>query len=284
MSSIFDRKDAKLIKQENGIFNLIYFLKPKRAYSEVYINQKFDVTNLVKYLKNLKKEDNDYTYFHLFLTSIAKLVYQRPYLNRFIMKGKLYQRQNVTISFVAKTSFDDKSEELMTVIPILEDDTLETIKQKTLNKVKKMRSSTKNDTDNFISKIGKLPRIFRIIIMSIIKFLDNHDWLPQNLTKDVIYYSSVLVSNLGSINGGAIYHNLTDFGTNSIVITIGSIHKEYIINEKGKPEIRDICEFGITIDERIADGFYLTKSATILQDYFNNPEVLKEKLYEKHSR
>ena len=52
-----NRKDAKLIKQDNGIFNLIYYLKPKRAYAEVYINKKFDVTNLVKYMEKLKKED-----------------------------------------------------------------------------------------------------------------------------------------------------------------------------------------------------------------------------------
>ena len=51
-----NRKDAKLIKQDNGIFNLIYYLKPKRAYAEVYINKKFDVTNLVKYMEKLKKK------------------------------------------------------------------------------------------------------------------------------------------------------------------------------------------------------------------------------------
>jgi pyruvate formate-lyase activating enzyme-like uncharacterized protein len=64
-----NRRDAKLIKQDNGIFNLIYYLKPKRAYAEVYINKKFDVTNLVKYMEKLKEEDSSYTYFHLFTTT-----------------------------------------------------------------------------------------------------------------------------------------------------------------------------------------------------------------------
>ena len=35
----------------------------------------------------------------------------------------------------------------------------------------------------------------------------------------------LVVSNLGSIDCGAIYHHLTDFGTNSIVITMDDGHK-----------------------------------------------------------
>lgn len=108
--------------------------------------------------------------------------------------------------------------------------------------------------------------------------------LHSSLTKEDIYHASVLVSNLGSIKCGAIYHNLTDFGTNSLIITIGDIHKEVIVNDKGKSEIKDICEFGITIDERIADGFYLASSAIMLQEYFDNPEILKENIYEKCTR
>lgn len=280
-----NRRDAKLIKQDNGIFNLIYYLKPKRAYAEVYINKKFDVTNLVKYMEKLKEEDSSYTYFHLFTTAISKLVYARPYLNRFIIAGRMYEREEVTLSFVVKTTFNDSAEELMTVIPVSKEDNLAMVKDKILSSVNKMRSNNSHDrTNDTINKVGKLPRFLKFIIMKIFKFMDSHDMLPDSLTKDDIYHASVLVSNLGSIKCGAIYHNLTDFGTNSLIITIGDIHKEVIVNDKGKSEIRDICEFGITIDERIADGFYLASSAIMLQEYFDNPEILKEKIYEKCTR
>lgn len=280
-----NRRDAKLIKQDNGIFNLIYYLKPKRVYAEVYINKKFDVTNLVKYMEKLKEEDSSYTYFHLFTTAISKLVYARPYLNRFIIAGRMYEREEVTLSFVVKTTFNDSAEELMTVIPVSKEDNLAMVKDKILSSVNKMRSNNSHDkTNDTINKVGKLPRFLRFIIMEIFKFMDSHDMLPDSLTKDDIYHASVLVSNLGSIKCGAIYHNLTDFGTNSLIITIGDIHKEVIVNDKGKSEIRDICEFGITIDERIADGFYLASSAIMLQEYFDNPEILKENIYEKCTR
>ena len=236
-------------------------------------------------LEKLKEEDSSYTYFHLFTTAISKLVYARPYLNRFIIAGRMYEREEVTLSFVVKTTFNDSVEELMTVIPVSKEDNLAMVKDKILSSVNKMRSNNSHDkTNDTINKVGKLPRFLRFIIMEIFKFMDSHDMLPDSLTKDDIYHASVLVSNLGSIKCGAIYHNLTDFGTNSLIITIGDIHKEVIVNDKGKSEIRDICEFGITIDERIADGFYLASSATMLQEYFDNPEILKENIYEKCTR
>ena len=45
-------------------------------------------------------------------------------------------------------------------------------------------------------------------------------------------------------------------------------------NEKGKTEIRKICEFGINLDERIADGFYFAKSIQLAEYIAKNPELL----------
>jgi pyruvate/2-oxoglutarate dehydrogenase complex dihydrolipoamide acyltransferase (E2) component len=84
------------------------------------------------------------------------------------------------------------------------------------------------------------------------------------------------MSNLGSIHCGAIYHNLSNFGTNSILITMGEIHKEEVVLENGEKQIRDICEFGANIDERIADGLYFAKSIQLVQYILDNPELLED--------
>jgi hypothetical protein len=81
---------------------------------------------------------------------------------------------------------------------------------------------------------------------------------------------------LGSIKCGAIYHNLTCFGTCSSLATIGEIKNEDIHNDDGSEEIRKMCEFGINFDERIADGYYFAKSLKLLQYIFDNPELLEE--------
>jgi len=273
-----DRRDGKRVKNIDGMHVLMPYLKPNRCDSDVYINYKLDVSELVKYVEKKKKENPDtkLTFFHVFVTAMGKVMYNRPLLNRFIVNKQYYDRNNVSISFVAKGEFTDESKEFMSTIFIEENDTLDTVRQKLTDKVTKVRKSSNNSTDKAVDLVGKLPKFIRDIAMGIFLFMDKHDILPKSLCEDNIYYSSVLVSNIGSLGCGAIYHNLTDFGTNSILVTIGNIHKEQIVTKEGKKEIRDICEFGINLDERIADGFYFIKSIQLLEEIFNNPEKLEE--------
>ena len=272
-----NRKDGIRVKDLDGLHGLIAHIKPSRADSDVYINTKIDVTELVDYLNKLKakKKYQDLTYFHAFSTAVGKLFYNRPYLNRFIISKNFYDRKFVNISFVAKREFTDESEENFNVVTIEKDDNLFILSDKISGKVKKVRTSKTNTADNFIGSVGKLPKFIKNILVDLLKFADNHDLIPTSLTDNSIYHSSIILSNLGSINCGAIYHNLTDFGTNSILMTIGKIKDEPVVIN-GKIEIRKICEFGVNLDERIADGFYFAKSLQLFEYILNNPKLLEE--------
>ena len=278
-----NRKDGKRIYNINGMFQIMLDLKPKRCDSDVFINQKMDVTKLVEYVDKKKKEGMDLTYFHTFVTAIGKTMYNRPKLNRFIKNRHVYEHNNIVISFVAKISFDDRSEEIMVMVPIDENDTLKSISKKIKEKVENIRNKkvNKEGANSAIDTLGRLPNIIRVPVVGFLKWCDNHDLLPSSLIKDNLYYSSMIVSNLGAIKCGAIYHNLTDFGTCSSLATMGEIKNVEIINNDGKKEIRKICEFGINFDERVADGYYFAKSVQLLQYIFDNPELLEEKACKK---
>ena len=271
-------KDSRRIKDINGMFQVMLDIKPKRCDSDVFINQKMDVTKLVEYVEKKKKEGNSITYFHAFVTAIGKTMYNRPKLNRFIRNRHVYEHNNIVISFVAKISFDDRSEEIMLMVPIDPNDNIKSISKKIKDKVESIRSKkvNKEGANSAIDIIGKLPNIIRVPLVGILKWCDRHDLLPNSLVKDNLYYSSMIVSNLGAIKCGAIYHNLTDFGTCSSLATMGEIKLAEVIKEKGKKEIRSICEFGINFDERVADGYYFAKSVQLLQYIFDNPELLEE--------
>lgn len=278
-----DRRDGFKVRNVPAVSKVLWRLKPRRSEAEVYINKKIDVDALVKYMDKKKKENPElkYTYFHAFLTAIARTVYNRPLLNRFLVNGNYYDRNNVTISFVAKTEFTDEAKENLTVVHALEKDNINSLREKISESVNKVRSNKNNSTDDIVDKLTKLPNWLFVVVVGFLKFLDRHDMLPKSLTDNLIYYSTVLVSNLGSIKCGAIYHNLTNFGTNSILITMGEIKDEPFVNEKGKIEIHKFCEFGITLDERIADGFYYAKSVKVLEYILNHPEMLEEDVGEK---
>jgi len=275
-----DRRDAKRVKDLTGMAQILIDLKPKRCDSDVYLNQKFDVTKLVEFVEKNKKEGNDITYFHAFVAALGKVMYNRPKLNRFVANRHVYEHNELIISFVAKISFDDKSEEMMLMVPIKENDNILTLSKKIremVDNIRKKKSIKKEGANSAIDILGKLPNIIRVPIVGILKWMDARDMLPSDLIKDNLYYSSLIVSNLGAIKCGAIYHNITNFGTASGLATMGEIKDELVILD-GKKEVRKLVEFGVNLDERIADGYYMAKALQLLQYFFNNPELLNDNI------
>ncbi len=279
MKKFGDRKDGRRVRDLAGMAQISIDLKPNRCDSDVYINQKMDLTELVKYVNRKKSEGMDLTYFPAFVMAIGKTFYNRPRLNYFVANRHVFEHNDVVISFVAKVTFEDKSEQMMIMIPIEPEDTLETVSKKIKDKVSGIRDKKdkKEGANNAIDTLGKLPNIIRVPLMGIFKWLDQKGKLPASLVKDNLYYSSIIVSNLGSIKCGAIYHNINDFGTCSSLATMGEIKKEEIITSDGKRELRDLCEFGINFDERVADGYYFAKSIKYIQYIFDHPELLEER-------
>ena len=271
-----DRRDGTRLK--SGGFEKIWnCLKSNRSENEVHMLKEIDVTELKKYYDDKKLDDDKLTYFHLFATAISKVMYNRPYLNRFVINGRKYQRNDVTLSFVAKTEFTDNAGELFTVLKVDGDDNLDSVSKKIFGDVKKIRNNEGSKTDSFIDNFRIFPKFMMKFVVMILKFLDNHDLLPSDLTNGSIYHSSVLLSNLGSIHCDGIYHNLTNFGTNSIVITIGEI-KEVVKVVDGEFKKRYVCQFGITLDERIADGVYFAKCVNLLAYILDNPLLLEDRV------
>jgi pyruvate/2-oxoglutarate dehydrogenase complex dihydrolipoamide acyltransferase (E2) component len=276
---IGDRSDGTRLKS-GGFEKIWYSVKSKRSENEVHILKEIDVTELKKYYEDKKKDNSKITYFHLFSTAVAKIIYNKSRLNRFVINGHAYARNEVTLAYVAKTQFTDDAGELFTVMRVDKNDDVNTISGKISGDVKKIRNNQGSNTDDFIDKLRMLPKCLVNVVAWLFRFLDNHDMLPKSLTHGSIYHSTVLLSNLGSIHCDGIYHNLTNFGTNSIVVTIGEI-KESVKVIDGKIEKRYVCQFGITLDERIADGVYFAKCVNLLEYILNNPSLLEGKVNDK---
>lgn len=282
MKKFGDRKDGTRVRELTGLGQILIDLKPNRCNSDVYINQKIDVTELVKYVDKKKKEGNELTYFHTFITAIGKIIYNRPKLNRFVANRHVFEHNDVKIAFVAKVSFDDKSEEIMLLVPIEPSDNLDSLSKKIKSMVDNIRNRktiNKNGANSAIDVLGKLPNIIRVPVVGMFKWCDKHDLLPASLVKDNLYYSSMIVSNLGAIKCGAIYHNLTNLGTASGLATMGEIKDEVVVIN-GKEEVRKFVEFGVNLDERIADGYYMAKSLQLLQTIMNDPKSLEGRVDE----
>ncbi len=275
-------RNAKRVRDINGMEQIMIDLKPRRCDSFVYSQVDIDMTELMKYLEKKKMEHQGITLFHAFVTALGKVIYNREKLNRFVQNRHVFVHNDVVVSFVAKVMLTDKASEIMIMVPIRPDDTIDTISDYIKDKVDGVRNhiSKKEGANNAIDTLGRLPNIIRIPVVGLLKWCDKKGILPLSLTRDNLYYSSTIVSNLGSIKSNSIHHNITDFGTCSSLVTMGEVKdKEVFID--GKSSIRKICDWGISFDERVADGFYLIKSMEMLQYIFLHPEMLEDKASKK---
>ena len=83
-----------------------------------------------------------------------------------------------------------------------------------------------------------------------------------------------MLSNVGSIKLRSGYHHLTNWGTNSIFVVVGERHLQPFFDDEGKAEMRPVIEIGLTLDERIADGYYYAKTVRLLKHLLTHPELL----------
>ena len=264
------RKGHK-VKDVTGMQNIMFDLKPNRCEAEVFMSSDIDVTEFVKYMKKLKEKNPDVTFFHGFVHIMGKLVYNYPKLNRFVQNRTLFEHDEISIAFVAKAEFNDKSEEFMTCLPIGEKDTVLEVSENLKARVAKIRDkkSTANTdgANNVIDKIGHVWRPLRSFLVGILKWMDRVFGLPGSIADENIYYSTLIVSNLGTFKVPGIYHNLANLGTSSGLVTFGEIREE-----NGKYHMN----FGATLDERIADGFYFCKALKSIEYLFAHPELMME--------
>ena len=276
-----DRRDGVWIRDIPGLNVLMANLYPDRTDCEVFLKQEIDITELLKYIdsKNGPDAPCKTTLFHCFVTMFARVLTERPRLNRFIQGRRFYQRKDITISFVAKRRFSDHSEEALMQYQARGSDTLADVSRLIVGDVRQMRSHDgAGGIDRTIERLSKLPRLLLMLVVRIIRWLDFWGLVPRFLTEGDSNCASVLMSNLGSIRCPSVYHHLNNYGTTSVLVTIGTIHKAPVFREDGSTQLRDFVDIGATLDERIADGFYFARSLKLVQHICEHPELLDRPL------
>ncbi|MBQ9976134.1 MAG: 2-oxo acid dehydrogenase subunit E2 [Clostridia bacterium] len=276
-----DRPDGYYIKDTDTMHKFFPYLLPNRTDNEAVMSETVDLTAIKAYLekKNADSPEFKYTFFHVICAAIAKTIALRPRMNRFYAGQRFYERKDIIISFTAKRRLVDNSDEALAMLKIDRDGDVPPIEQ-VYEKVKKFVYSVRRDgnmdnTTDIMATILKLPRPIVKLLMRVLRFLEYHGKYPLSLMKEDPYYSSVYVSNLGSIKMHASYHHLTNWGTNSLFVVIDEKKPMIFFDEDGRPDVREGLNLGITIDERIADGMYFANSIKILRKILENPELLE---------
>lgn len=278
-----DRKDGKLLRNLDGMHFIVPLLYPNRCDNEAFISERIDLTNANEYLakKNAENPEYEYKLFQLVVTAMMKCLYLRPKMNRFIANKNTYQRNEVSASFVVKKQFADESHEGLAFIHTKPEYTLEDIRADMYKQIDFTKSGKIDKSSSEMDIFNKMPRFVSKTIVWFVTKLDKHGVVPSSLIETDPYYSSVVLSNLGSIKLRSGYHHLTNWGTNSVFVAIGEKKVRPFYNDDGSFTMHDSVDLGLTIDERLADGYYYSKTVALLRKLLENPELLEKPLSEE---
>ncbi len=274
-----DRKDGVWLRDLDPLHAFTPYLMPHRADNEAFISETIETAPIYAYLerKNAELDGVELTLFHVVLAALVRTVALRPKMNRFVQGGRMYQRNVISAAFVVKKQFADDGDEALAYREFLPETTFNELHRMLVEEIRQCRRDDMVDNSTAGMEIlTKLPRFVLRFVVFLLHRLDYHGRVPHFLVKTDPDYATLFLTNLGSIDLNAAYHHLNDWGTNSVFVVIGRKHLAPFFDADGNAEMREVVKLGITLDERIADGYYYSKTIAVLRDLLAHPEKLDE--------
>ena len=269
------RSDGKRIKYEDIMMKMTpHFMKTRNDASNQIMHpvRCEDMDAWIR--EKSEKEGIVFNYMDCVMATVVRLLAIRQRLNRFVVRGAVYQRRNISISLTVKRSLRDEGPETTLKVPFTGEETIYEVKEK-INKAIKDSIEADNGTQKVIQKLSIVPNWMLRGTINLLRGLDGLGMLPKSLINASPFHTSVYVTYLKSIKCDAIFHHIYNFGTTGIFVAIGKEKYEPVCDfEEIKPG--KVMNLGITMDERFCDGFYFAKSLRIWNDMFHNLHELEK--------
>ena len=276
------RPDGRLIRTLEPIDRVMPYIMKERndalnMYEDVILCKHMD-----DYIQKKAADGIKIEYVHIILATMVRLMALRPQLNRFVMRGRVFARPSIWISFVVHRSF--RETDAGTTVKLCFDGTenIFEVAQKINEAVEKeMAVGTNqvgNSTDQLLDTIlKKLPSWLISGVINFLMWMDKHDMLPAAVIDAVPMHTSLFFTNLKSLGIGHIYHHAYNFGTTSLFLALGKEKMQPVVVGDHLEAAKGIG-MGLVMDERICDGLYFARSLKMMKKYLRHPELLEEKL------
>lgn len=216
---------------------------------------------------------------HIIYAAIVRMLAEKPSLNRFIINGRAYARNDIWVSLVIKKNMSEEAEETVLKLPFTGSENIFEIKQKLEDAIITNKEITaENDTDKIVKMLTYIPHCVMKFAVNFLMFLDKINMLPKAVIKASPFHTSAFLTNVGSLGIDAIYHHIYDFGTTGLFLAMGKKKKSFIYDDEGTLKEERSISLAWVADERICDGFYYANSIKQFKRYLKKPELLENNI------
>lgn len=273
------RADARPVEKLSKMRRFMPFISPRRNDSVFYMMQDIGVDAALEFLekKNASRpRERRITLFHLLLRSASQCMVLRPNANRFVKGSRLWQRDEVWLTFSAKRELRDGAP-MITIKRRFDPDgeTLEEMVDAIYDKLGSGRAGKKTTSDKEMDLMLRLPHAVVQLLMALAKLGDRWGLLPKSMIDGDPLFTSIFFANLGSIDYPAGFHHLWEYGTCSVFGVMGRVEA----GEHGRK-----MTMAWTYDERIEDGLYSYHALEGIRERIENPELLEASIAELTAR
>lgn len=270
------RSDGRKLRNIPPFFKIIPQVMRTRGDSQVYYSYDMPIKAMDEYISKKAEEGIRISYMNIIYAAMVRLISQRPQLNRFVMNGRTYARNDIEISLAIKKNLTDDGEETTIKLPFKGTENIFEVKEILDNVINENKDVSKeNDTDLLAKALSLVPTFLLKIAVSFIMFLDKHGMLPKFVIKASPFHTSAFLTNVASLGIDAIYHHLYDFGTTGLFLAMGKKKKDFIYDDETIMEEKCIS-LAFVCDERICDGYYFASSVKMFNRFLKKPELLEE--------
>lgn len=247
------RADGRRTKGLTAIEQAIPHIMPKRVDAQNYVTEYVDEEIIKDYIRTVRREKGvRLTRMAVIIAAYYMAALQHPYVNRFVVHSKIYDRNHFCVSFVMlKKRADGTPDETPVKVFMEPDDDIFTINQR-INETIEKNSEPKheNSADKFAAFMLSVP-VLPYLVMALVRLLDRLGLLPRSIVDLSPFHTSMFITNLASIKTSYIHHHCYEFGTTSVFVCMGKPVPDYM----GGDLTRKVMPIGVVMDERICTGY-----------------------------
>ncbi len=272
-----DRKDGRLLRSLPAFNKFIPYIMPARNDRTNQYEESFEVSSVDRMLRRLRVDGyKGIGILHFLIAGYIRGLSMLPGMNRFVVGRRVYARNNIEVVMTVKRSLAVDATETTIKVEFEPTDTIIDVYRKMTEKIDEIKTSEDtNNTEDVADALCRAPRFLLRFAVAVIRMLDYFGWLPESLTSASPFHGSMIITDLGSLRIGPIFHHIYNFGTLPVFVAFGAKRHAYELDRHGEMVDRKYIDCKFVMDEGTVDGHYYAQFLQAFRYMFLHPELLE---------
>ena len=272
-----DRKEGRLLRSLSPFYKITPYIMVHRNDASNCFSDSVEIGGIEDWLRQKRKENlKGLGMLHLFIASYVRMLATCPGLNRFVNGQKIYARNNIEVVMIVKRALSSEAEETSIKVIFDPNDTIYDVYRKLGEKVDEIKANdADNNTERAANALMNIPGLLLKFAIWVLNLMDYFGLLPQALLDASPFHGSMIITDLGSLGIGPIYHHIYNFGNLPVFISMGAKRRAFELDKMGQPVEKKFIDYKVVMDERIVDGVYFANALKYMKYYLKNPVALE---------